>query len=134
MNQVGTYMIDLIQTRWRKYDKNKFKNVKIIFYQNGTYSVNMKVPFLVDTTGTWVEAEGGFEEYGEIAYSNSKFKCPTYGRIKKPYYYVSIEWPIPQKNMPYLELLVLKKQGNDYKLHEDDPSWISKIIIYYLIS
>lgn len=133
INQIGTYLIDSIKTTWGTYDKNKFKNVRITFNQNGTYLVNMKVPFLIDATGSWIEADGGFEEYGKITYNNSTYKSPAYGGIDGLCYYVSVEWTEPQKNMPSLELLVLKKQGNNYKLYEDNPSWVTEFIISNLL-
>ena len=53
--QLGTYILDMQKTALGPYskDSNKYRNLSITFNADSSFSMNMKVPFLYDSSGTW---------------------------------------------------------------------------------
>ena len=54
-NQIGTYQIDLNQSNLGAYisDSLFYSNLQITFFEDSTYMLNMDVPFILDSSGTW---------------------------------------------------------------------------------
>jgi hypothetical protein len=110
LNHIGTFIIDTNETVFGEYKKQEYRNLEITFKDDRTYSMNMEVPFLIDTTGTWVESEGGFEAFGEITYSNTSYRSQTSEGISNQNYLIHTNDPIPRNGQPKMEYLVLRKK------------------------
>lgn len=54
--QIGKYIIDMERTEWGEYEeeKDKYKDLTIVFKPNMTFEVSRSVPFLLDTNGQYV--------------------------------------------------------------------------------
>ena len=122
LNHTGTFVIDFEKTTWGDYQNNKkqFKDFEITFNEDNTFSTNMEVDFLVDTTGTWEESEGGFEASGEISYSNSTYRSQTSEGISNGKYFVGTNGLIQREGKPKIEYLSLRKKGNNIKLYGEE--------------
>jgi hypothetical protein len=113
LNHTGIFIIDYEYTVWGDDyhgTNDDFKKLEINFKEDHTYSLNMSVPFLSDTVGTWVESDGGFEQFGEITYSNISYKSQTSEGIKNNNYYVETNDAIPHFGGVKIEYLALKKK------------------------
>ncbi len=71
--QIGNYCIDLDRTFLSSYteDSIAYRNLKIVFRSDSTFSLNFKVPFIFDTTGTWIPSKGGVEDWNYLRYQKS---------------------------------------------------------------
>lgn len=73
-NQIGSYVLDVKKTDLGKYkaDDSLYKKLSIIFRSDGTFSMNMDVPFIYDSSGTWTVGSA-IDEWGKMIFSkNSK--------------------------------------------------------------
>src|SRR3954471_15285121 len=70
--QLGTYKLDVSRTSLGVYaiDADKYKQLSITFHSDSTFTMNMKVPFMHDSIGTWVAGEGGAYDYNQLYYKN----------------------------------------------------------------
>ena len=75
--QLGTYKLDISQTKLQNYrkDSNLYKNLIIVFKPDSTFEMNMKVPFMHDSCGTW--KAGNMKEWNYLEYKN--FNYPENG-------------------------------------------------------
>lgn len=69
--QLGTYIIDTSKTNFGKYDIEKYKNLQIIFRKDSSFNLNMKVPFIYDSTGKWLSTKGGLEDWNWMFYKGN---------------------------------------------------------------
>ena len=67
---VGKYKLDIHRTNLGIYKKKveKYKGLILTFNADKTFSLNISVPFMADTVGTW--KVGGMNEWNEIVYHN----------------------------------------------------------------
>ena len=67
---VGKYKLDIHRTNLGIYKKKveKYKGLILAFNADKTFSLNISVPFMADTVGTW--KVGGMDEWNEIVYHN----------------------------------------------------------------
>ena len=70
--QIGKYVIDMERTEWGEYEaeKDNYKDLTIVFKKDKTFEVSRSVPFLVDTTGTYIIRGRG--KLSEICLSRTK--------------------------------------------------------------
>lgn len=85
---VGTYTLDVTRTRLGVYADSTeyYKGLKLILRENMTFSMNMSVPFIADSSGTW--KVGGMEEWSELYYDccHNKYKEGMSGdQFSEPY-------------------------------------------------
>ena len=86
-DQLGKYVIDMERTEWGEYEaeKEKYKDLTIVFKKDMTFEVNRSVPFLLDTTGQYVIRGSGklcdirfpslIEKYGDEYIGNWLWPC-----------------------------------------------------------
>ena len=65
---IGTYQLDLNRTDMGIYKDSMdcFKDLKLEFKSDGTFKMNMDVPFILASTGTW--KVGGMNRWNTIRY------------------------------------------------------------------
>lgn len=70
--QIGKYVIDMERTEWGDYEEEKdnYSDLSIVFKKDMTFEVSRSVPFLVDTTGTYIIRGRG--KLSEICLSRTK--------------------------------------------------------------
>jgi hypothetical protein len=84
---LGTYELDLHKTNLGNYKKDSinYKRLQIIFKSDSTFIMNMKVPFMYDSVGTW-EA-GNMQEWNYLYYASFKYsKAGTGEQFTRPEY------------------------------------------------
>lgn len=79
---VGEYMIDMSRTDLETYakDSNIYRGLKIIFFEDSSFKLNMNVPFLHDSLGTWVAGnmnEWNWMEFKSFSYSTEEWSSGT---------------------------------------------------------
>ena len=85
--QLGTYQLDIQKTNLKRYEKDSsiYKNLQIVFNADSTFKMNMKVPFMYDSIGTW-EA-GNMKEWNYLKYKNFDYsKNGTGEQFTRPEY------------------------------------------------
>ena len=100
---VGTYQLDLDRTDMGIYKDSMdcYKDLILEFKSDGTFKMNMEVPFILGSTGTW--KVGGMNRWNTIRYDTLGLE----GQISQPYldgndtvlYFNSVT---PKKSEPYL--------------------------------
>lgn len=70
---LGSYKLDVSKTKLGNYskDSNIYKNLSIKFNADSTFEMNMKVPFLYDSIGTW--KAGNFNEWNWLLFKNFEY-------------------------------------------------------------
>ena len=123
----GTYQLDLKRTEFGAYahDSLKYKNLQITFKKDMTFSLNMQVPFFLDTTGKW-NAAGNYPDAWNWIY----YRAWGYGKYKidygNPFSRLGILDPTPdsifevpgatpQKGKPSIQEMYFKKITNGKK-------------------
>jgi hypothetical protein len=88
--QLGTYSLDIQKTALGPYskDSNTYRNLTITFNADSSFIMNMKVPFLYDSVGSWTV--GDMKEWNWL-------------RFKSFHYSASAEHSGSQFTRPYLE-------------------------------
>lgn len=73
--QLGTYLLDIRKTRLGSYakDSNLYKGLSITFNGDSTFIMNMKVPFIYDSCGTWIAGDGSPYNYNQLFYKSFKY-------------------------------------------------------------
>lgn len=68
----GVYELDTSKTNLGifKNDISNYDQLKIYFFENGNFKMNISVPFIADTIGTWAVGSGEFESWDYIYYDN----------------------------------------------------------------
>ncbi|HET9824145.1 MAG TPA: hypothetical protein VFP87_02360 [Chitinophagaceae bacterium] len=81
--QLGTYVLDVHRTALGGYSKDSdaYKKLQITFKADSTFTMNMRVPFIFDSVGTW--KAGNLEEWNYLYYKNNskintQFTRPEY--------------------------------------------------------
>ena len=100
---IGTYQLDLDRTDMGIYKDSMdcYKDLSLEFKSDGTFKMNMEVPFILGSTGTW--KVGGMNRWNTIRYDTLGLE----GQISQPYlnendtvlYFNSVT---PKKSEPYL--------------------------------
>ena len=100
---VGTYQLDLDRTDMGIYKDSMdcYKDLILEFKSDGTFKMNMEVPFILGSTGTW--KVGGMNRWNTIRYDTLGLE----GQISQPYldendtvfYFNSVT---PKESEPYL--------------------------------
>ena len=100
---IGTYQLDLNRTDMGIYKDSMdcFKDLKVEFRSDGTFKMNMEVPFILSSTGTW--KVGGMNRWNTIRYDTAGLE----DQISQPYlnendtvFYINSV--TPKKSEPYL--------------------------------
>lgn len=70
--QVGCYVLDINRTDLGEYRRDSliYKKLKITFYKDSTFVINMAVPFLFEENGKWVADAGNPESWNWLSYSS----------------------------------------------------------------
>jgi hypothetical protein len=109
--QLGTYCLDLDKTSLGDYEKHKtlFKNLQITFKKDGTFYLNMKVPFIYDSSGEWKAGGIGLDEWNYLYYKsnlniNTQFTSPW---TKDSIFYLNSV--TPQKGEKEIPVIYFKK-------------------------
>jgi len=78
---VGTYQLDLDRTDMGIYKDSMdcYKDLILEFKSDGTFKMNMEVPFILGSTGTW--KVGGMNRWNTIRYDTLGLE----GQISQPY-------------------------------------------------
>jgi hypothetical protein len=88
--QIGTYALDIKKTILGDYDKDSsyYKNLRIFFKDDSSFSLNMKVPFIYDSIGKWNAAGAGLEDWNWLYYKSwdySKYEKNTGDQFTQPW-------------------------------------------------
>lgn len=109
--QLGTYCLDLNKTSLGDYEKHKtvFKSLQITFNKDGTFYLNMKVPFIYDSSGEWKAGGIGLDEWNYLYYKsnrniNTQFTSPW---TKDSIFYLNSV--TPQKGEKEIPVIYFKK-------------------------
>ena len=78
---IGAYQLDLNRTDMGIYKDSMdcFKDLKLEFKSDGTFKMNMEVPFILSSTGTW--KVGGMNRWNTIRYDTACLE----DQISQPY-------------------------------------------------
>ena len=68
---LGTYTMDLSHMGFSMADRGRYKNLQITFKNDSTFHLNMNVPFIYDSTGNWLPAKGGLEDWNWLFYKKN---------------------------------------------------------------
>ena len=70
--QLGNYILD-DKTNLGDYyfDRELYRKLTITFNNDSTWNLNMQVPFLYDSIGTWTASSGHLEEWNWLYYKNN---------------------------------------------------------------
>ena len=115
--QLGTYILDIRKTALGPYskDSNTYKNLTITFNADSSFIMNMKVPFLYDSVGSWTA--GNMKEwnwlrfksfhYGNLnEHSGSQFSRPY---LKDSTVFFLINGATPQEGADFIQEMYFKK-------------------------
>lgn len=85
---LGNYILDTKKTNLGSYskDSNLYKKLTIEFNSDSTFRMNMKVPFLFDSIGTW--KAGNFNEWNWIQFKRFQYDSNNINsgsQFTKPY-------------------------------------------------
>ena len=86
--QLGSYVLDTRKTVLGAYSKDSdlYKNLRINFKSDSTFSMNMKVPFIFDSVGRW--SAGNMKEWNYLWYKKWGYKNYESGKgnqFTRPY-------------------------------------------------
>jgi hypothetical protein len=72
--QLGTYILDIGKTALGRYSKDSttFKNLTITFNSDSSFVMNMKVPFLYDSVGSWTA--GNMKEWNWLRFKSFHYR------------------------------------------------------------
>ena len=115
--QVGVYTLDITKTELGIYTKeiDMYKNLQISFNSNGTFYMNMKVPFLFDSVGKWNAAGNGLEDWNWLYYESwgySDYKENTGNQFTSPWTADSsfyINGATPKKGKKGIQMIYFRK-------------------------
>ena len=73
--QYGIYILDTKKTDLGAYgnELEKYKNLQIVFKKDMTFTMNMSVPFIFDSCGTWEAASYGVEDWGRLNFKRRNY-------------------------------------------------------------
>ena len=72
--QIGSFIIDLSDTKLGAYSRDslKYKNLILTFNSDHTFRLNMNVPFIYDSSGTWTVPGAMSSDWNYIYYHRNK--------------------------------------------------------------
>jgi hypothetical protein len=76
---IGSYVLDVNKTDLSNYSKNIYIYKSLTLNLNGdsTFRLNMDVPFIYDSTGTWRASGNGIDEWNYLKFQKNKsFETP----------------------------------------------------------
>lgn len=116
-NQLGTYVLDIHKTVLGNYSKDStgYKNLRITFKADSTFSMNMKVPFICDSIGRW--NAGNMKEWNYLWYKQWGYKDYEIGKgnqFTRPYttdsnVYFLINATTPQDGAAFIQEIYFRK-------------------------
>jgi hypothetical protein len=117
--QLGTYVLDMSRTSLGAYavDSVKYKQLRITFYSDSTFTMNMMVPFMHDSIGTWVAGEGSAYDYNQLYYKNIVYSMKELGEQFYPPYergsdtIFLLNSATPRKGFDYIKEIYFIKIG-----------------------
>ena len=109
--QIGIYKLDINKTRLGNYkrDSNIYKKLTIIFKIDSTFIMNMHVPFIYDSIGTW-EA-GNLKEWNYLHYKKNINIHTQFTRPEYPDSSFLLNSTTPQNNREFIQEIYFKKIG-----------------------
>lgn len=115
--QLGVYALDIKKTELGIYSKKVdiYKNLQISFNLDGTFNMNMKVPFLFDSIGKWNAAGNGLEDWNWLYYESwdySKYKENIGNQFTSPWtvdFSFYINGATPQKGEQGIQMIYFIK-------------------------
>jgi len=120
-NQLGKYVLDINRTLLRSYlkDSSKYQNLFITFKSDSTFIMNMKVPFMHDSIGTWIAGDGSSYEYNQLYYKNLSYAKEGTGEQFYPVFLQGkdslfmLNSSTPQEGFEFIQEIYFKKiNGN----------------------
>ena len=119
--QLGVYGLDIKKTKLGIYSKKVdiYKNLRIYFNPDGTFNMNMKVPFLFDSIGKWNAAGNGLEDWNWLYYESwdySTYKENFGNQFTSPWTVDSsfyINGATPQKGEEAIQMIYFTKIPSD---------------------
>jgi|HubBroStandDraft_5_1064220.scaffolds.fasta_scaffold1027056_1 hypothetical protein len=116
-NQLGTYVLDVRRTVLGPYckDSDQYKQLTITFNQDSSFTLNMKVPFLFDSIGSWVAGnttEWNYLRFKSFPYNKSDEHAGS--QFTRPYLEDSailflINGATPQNGAQFIQEIYFKK-------------------------
>lgn len=115
--QIGVYFLDIYKTDLGFYSRDTgiYKNLQIEFKSDGTFYMNMKVPFLFDSIGKWNASGNGLEDWNWLYYKSwdySLYKKNTGNQFTSPWTLDSsfyINGATPQKGQKGIQMIYFTK-------------------------
>jgi len=115
--QIGIYSLDLKKTILGNYskDSDKYKHLLITFKKDSTFIMNMKVPFMRDSVGTWIAGDGSPDKSNYLYYKNFSYSKDGTGEQFYPPYNEGtdslflINSTTPQKGFEPIDVIYFKK-------------------------
>lgn len=109
--QLGTYILDIAKTALGNYSKDSdiYKNLHITFKKDSTFSMNMKVPFIYDSIGTWKPAGEGVETWNYLFYKSNKNICTQFTQPWTDDSIFYMNSTTPQKDAAFIREIYFKK-------------------------
>lgn len=115
--QLGIYRLDVTQTDLGIYSKDitRYRNLCIMFKEDNTFCMNMRVPFFFDSIGKWNAAGSGLEEWNWLYYKKwdySKYDENTGDQFTSPWTSDSIFYingATPEKGNTGIQRIFFKK-------------------------
>ena len=115
--QLGTYLLDIRRTSLGVYamDSVKYKNLSIAFHSDSTFTMNMQVPFMYDSIGTWVAGEGSAYDFNQLYFKNFNYNGKGMGEQFYPPYRSNsdsvflLNAPTPKRSFGFIKELYFIK-------------------------
>ena len=109
--QIGTYYLDIKKTKLGTYSKEAalYQNLSITFKSDSTFSTNMQVPFLYDSTGTWDPGGGGVEDWGWLSYKRNSVIQTQFDQCCLPDSTFYLNSATPQEGQEFIQEIYFKK-------------------------
>jgi len=109
--QIGTYYLDIKKTKLGTYsvDAALYQKLRITFKSDSTFSTNMQVPFLYDSTGKWESGGGGLEDWNWLNYKSNTNIRTQFDQCCLPDSTFYLNSPTPQEGQESIQRIYFKK-------------------------
>ena len=109
--QIGVYSLDIKKTKLGTYSKDGalYRQLRITFKSDSTFSTNMRVPFLYDSIGDWISGGGGLEDWNWLSYKSNRDIRTQFDQccLSDSTFYLNS--PTPQEGQESIQEIYFKK-------------------------
>ena len=121
--QIGVYKLDVYKTDLGVYRKDSltYKELILTFKEDGTFSFNMKVPFINESIGKWKASGSSLDEWNNLYYKSWDYAKGNSGEqftqccdVDTTFYINSPTPQIGEKNIRKIYFKKLNPKSQDF--------------------